>query len=214
MRAADPWDRSSGETATVRYETVRDAAVRGGVPLRLVLRFPGAEQVEQLPVPAELKGVRRNAVVQVEDQVTGRAANGDACRVGVLGGSGQPGGPRTAISWTWCRATPLAVCGVRVLPQPGMQPWSGPACRRAVGNSSVEAASQAGTASRSCGATASPWAGVLDVASGPAATVAAQRRRPSPMCCTRSDSVHPGQVGTGRSRMGAPAIAARKAVAR
>src|SRR5205809_8101034 len=98
MRAADPWNRSSSETATVRCETVRDSSgrfVRGGVSSRLVLRFPGAEQVEQLRVPVELQGVRRNAVVQVEDQITGRAANGDACRVRVLAGSGQPGGPST-----------------------------------------------------------------------------------------------------------------------
>ena len=49
---------------------------------------------------------------------------------------------------------------------------------------------------------------------GPAATVAAQLRRPSPRCCTRSNSVHSGQVGTCTSRLGAAATAARKAVDR
>ena len=44
--------------------------------------------------------------------------------------------------------------------------------------------------------------------------MAAHLRRPTPRCCTRSNSVHSGHVGTCTSRLGAEATAARNAVDR
>lgn len=73
---------------------------------------------------------------------------------------------------------------------------------------------QADTASRSRGAAGAPSGTDLAGAAAPAATVAARERSPSPRCCTRSNSVHSRQVGTGTSRLGAEATAARKAVNR
>ena len=55
---------------------------------------------------------------------------------------------------------------------------------------------------------------VAGASAGPALTLAAQERCTSPRCCTSSSSVHSGQVGTGTSRPGAEAIAARKATER
>ena len=44
----------------------------------LLLRLPGAEQVEQPCVSVNVQGVGRDTVVQVEDQLTGRAMDGGA----------------------------------------------------------------------------------------------------------------------------------------
>jgi hypothetical protein len=74
----------------------------------LLIRVPGAEQVEQTSVAVELQGVDRDTVVQHEDHLTGRAPDGGGGRVRALAGGGGGGGGETG--------GPCAVGGEREAP--------------------------------------------------------------------------------------------------
>lgn len=76
-----------GLPAKSRVLPARGAASRPRCVL-LLLRLPGAEQVEQPCVSVNVQGVGLDPVVQVEDQLTGRAVDGGAGRVRVFAGRG------------------------------------------------------------------------------------------------------------------------------